>query len=249
MSLPLSRRGAVALFVSSVTAALAVSPAIGASKLEVQVAKLEAIHEVQNLMTRYAQDNWNEQFDDLMEVIAMDKPDVHINVPNPLVGGAAIRKGYESRMQNRAAGKGMSGQMHVHPNLSPYVVVADDLQTARGIWDSFAPDIQNGDVAGTWVYSRYAVDFINDKGVWKIWHLQLYPVIGASSDKTLVAGARERAAQSAQQAAQPNYKPTMLPTGGGKSVALWRYSGVGDTPQNYPPLPKPYKTFDPKDSF
>ena len=59
--------------------------------LERQVARLNAVHDIQNLMTRYAQDNWSEQFDDLMQYIALDMPDVHINVPNPLVGAEAVR--------------------------------------------------------------------------------------------------------------------------------------------------------------
>lgn len=222
--------------------------AVAAAKttdLEKQVARLNAIHDIQNLMTRYAQDNWGEQFEDLNQYIALDRPDVHINVPNPLVGGEAVAGAYQKRMANRAAGKGISGQMHIHPNSSPFIEVAGDLQTARGVFDSFAPDIGSGETPGTWVYSRYGVDFINDKGVWKIWHLQLYPVIGASSDKTLVQGAKDRAAMPAPA----NAKPVMLPTGDGKTVPLWRYNGTGDTPQNYPPLPRPYQTFDPKNSF
>ena len=226
----------------------ATGPALAASRsadLEKQVARLSAVHDIQNLMTRYAQDNWSEQFDDLVQYIALDMPDVHINVPNPLVGAEAVRGAYERRMANRAAGKGISGQMHIHPNSSPFIEVAGDLKTARGVFDSFAPDIGNGDTPGTWVYSRYGVDFINQNGVWKIWHLQLYPVIGASSDKTLVQGAKDRAAMPAPA----NAKPVMLPTVDGKSVPLWRYNGSGDTPQNYPALPKPYQTFDAKNSF
>jgi hypothetical protein len=229
---------ALALATTAFTAAKPVS-------LEKQVAKLSAVHEIQNLMTRYAQDNWNEQFDDLMQYIALDQPDVHLNVPNPLVGGGPVREAYEKRMASRAAGKGTPGTMHIHPNSSPFIEVAGDLKTAKGVFDSFAPDIGNGETPGTWVYSRYAVDFINEGGTWKIWHLQLFPVIGASSDKTLVQGAKDRAAMPAPA----NAKPTLLPIGGGKTVPLWRYNGTGDTPQNYPKLPQPYETFDPKDSY
>lgn len=209
------------------------------------IQRLLAIHEVQNVMTRYAQDNWNEQFDDLMEYIALDMPDVHLNVPAPLVGGANIRKSYEERMAKRAAGKSTPGTMHIHPNSSPFIEVAGDLKTARGVWDSYAPDIGSGDSPGNVVYSRYAVDFINQNGRWKIWHLQLYPVIGTASDKSLTAGAKERAAA----AKASNAAPVMLPTSDGKSIPLWRYDGVSITPANYPKLPKPYQTFDPKDSY
>lgn len=216
-----------------------------ATQQEKDIQRLLAIHEVQNLMTRYAQDNWNEQFDDLMEYIALDKPDVHINVPAPLVGGDKIRKAYEDRMVKRAAGKSTPGIMHVHPNSSPFIEVAGDLKTAKGVWDSFGPDIGSGDSPGNWVYSRYAVDFINDNGRWKIWHLQLYPVVGTPSDKSLTQGAKERAAQTAAA----NAAPVMLPVGDGKTIPLWRYNGGDQTPANYPKLPKPYQTFDPKDSY
>lgn len=219
--------------------------AAATSKLEQDIHRLTAVHEIQNLMTRYAQDNWNEQFDDLMEYIALDKPDVHINVPAPLVGGEAIRKAYERRMEARAAGKSAPGVMHVHPNSSPFIEVAGDGQTAKGVFDSFAPDINGGDAPGNLVYSRYAVDFIYDKGRWKIWHLQLYPVVAWPSNTTIVQGAKDRAAASRNSTAAP----VMVPTGDGKTMPLWRYDGASVTPANYPKLPKPYQTFDPKDSY
>ncbi|MGC3980753.1 MAG: nuclear transport factor 2 family protein [Steroidobacteraceae bacterium] len=242
----LKRRLLGGLIVSASTLGLLSNTATAASASpDKDVQRLLAIHEVQNLMTRYAQDNWNEQFDDLMEYIALDMPDVHINVPSPLVGGAAIRKGYEDRMAKRAAGKSTPGIMHIHANSSPFIEVAGDLKTARGVWDSYGPDIGSGDIPGNVVYSRYAVDFINQNGRWKIWHIQLYPVIGTASDKSLTQGAKERAAAAKASTAPP----VMIPTSDGKSIPLWRYDGVSQTPANYPKLPKPYQTFDPKDSY
>lgn len=232
----------VAVFASASASASAAS---STSKLEREIHQLNAVHEIQNLMTRYAQDNWNEQFDDLMEYIALDKPDVHINVPTPLVGGEAVRKAYEKRMEARAAGKTAPGIMHVHPNSSPFIEVAGDGQTAKGVFDSFGPDIGGPDSPGSLVYSRYAVDFIYDKGRWKIWHLQLFPVVSYVTDTNIVQSAKDRAAASSRS----NAAPVLLPTGDGKTMPLWRYDSTGVTPANYPKLPKPYQTFDPKDSY
>lgn len=75
------------------------------------------------------------------------------------------------------------GTMGIHLNTTPIIVVAGDGQTAKGIWYSPGPmfsysgqkDEDGNDLAGgTLFMEKYGVDFVNENGQWKIWHIQMY---------------------------------------------------------------------------
>ena len=59
--------------------------------------------------------------------------------------------------------------------------VSDDGMTARGAWlspgHSTLPSRDNpGKFEAGWQFSKYGVDFIKEDGVWKIWHMRIYPL-------------------------------------------------------------------------
>lgn len=75
------------------------------------------------------------------------------------------------------------GTMGIHLNTTPIIVVAGDGKTAKGVWYSPGPifnytgqkDEDGNDIAGGSVFmEKYGVDFVNEDGVWKIWHIQMY---------------------------------------------------------------------------
>lgn len=58
--------------------------------------------------------------------------------------------------------------------MSPLIEVARDGKTAKGMWYCPGADTQSeidGKLHLQWHYIRYAVDFIKENDVWKIWHL------------------------------------------------------------------------------
>ena len=67
------------------------------------------------------------------------------------------------------------GAMTYLPFDSQIIEIADDQQTAKGLWNirgSYSRMTVSGPVAYWW-FGWAAVDFIYEEGQWKIWHLQL----------------------------------------------------------------------------
>jgi hypothetical protein len=63
-------------------------------------------------------------------------------------------------------------QFQFHAEGSGVVEIAEDRKTAKGVWYT------NGAIGGasnkSGMYERYALDFANENGEWKIWHLHVY---------------------------------------------------------------------------
>jgi len=63
-------------------------------------------------------------------------------------------------------------QFQFHCVDSGVIEIAEDRQTAKGVWYT------NGAIGGasnkSGMYERYAIDFANENGEWKIWHLHVY---------------------------------------------------------------------------
>ena len=73
--------------------------------------------------------------------------------------------------------KMQAGGFQFHTLTSQIVVVADDRRTAKGVW--YTPGMVGGYNGGSWLWERYGVDFVNENGSWKIWHLHVYTDFGA----------------------------------------------------------------------
>ncbi len=70
------------------------------------------------------------------------------------------------------------GVMMLYTCDTPILTVAEDGRTAKGVWISSGADTwREGDARpqGYWRWGKYAVDFIREDGVWKIWKLRFYP--------------------------------------------------------------------------
>lgn len=135
-------------------------------------------------------------------------------------------------------GKGSWG---IHMNTTPVIEVAADGKSARGIW--FSPgvvmnytgekDKDGNDLAqGTWFWEKYGVDFVNEGGDWKIWHLQTYyeftPPVGSESKWTNPA-----TIQSPMMAQKPGDSEEEAP------------AVMGNLPAPSRPNPRPYQQWSP----
>ncbi len=72
----------------------------------------------------------------------------------------------------------LKGVLMMYTVDTPIVTVAEDGETAYGVWTSAGVDTwREGDEhpEGYWRWGKYAVDFIRENGVWKIWKLRFYP--------------------------------------------------------------------------
>ena len=70
------------------------------------------------------------------------------------------------------------GSMHFHPTMCPVVEVAEDGQTAQGVWTTFGfetgPDRETGTLQPQYAWGTYGADFIKEDGEWKFWHFHIY---------------------------------------------------------------------------
>lgn len=128
---------------------------------------------------------------------AQHQPDVRKEDPNGYLEGLEnIAKYHSGRPRHK-------GKLIVHPLTNPVIEVAGDGQTAKGVWITtglesgvftgelpdylkfLEPSLLPADENGLrkwvlWVWQRYAVDFIKEDGVWRIWHLHGYDVMAAN---------------------------------------------------------------------
>ena len=125
------------------------------------------------------------------------------------------------------------------------VEVAGDRQTAKGIW--YSPGAVGGanllgEITILWMWERYAVDFANEDGEWKIWHLHTYTDFGtrvgtswadATTDSLVGAGI------SGEDEQGPGFE---LPKPDREAVEYHTYS-YRQVPQMLPRMPEPYRTF------
>jgi hypothetical protein len=229
----------------SSVAAMACAAFAGASAAEPCAHRLAtaehvvALNAITNLMGRYSELAILRGRNTLAEVFAMEMPDVSWRTPTG-------PRGPEGMRQRLAAETGqVVGQIHNHSMMSPVIEVAADGKTAKGLWDSFGPNVNGLAEVGGWSWAKYAVDFIKVDGQWKIWHFQLYPVFNTPYDVSIT--------QSAWDRAHPGRPGTMPPAAAAPARAgwtgpqnVWIYDGV--TPPSGPRVPEPYCSFDPKDS-
>lgn len=139
------------------------------------------------------------------------------------------------------------GDMVIHLATTPYIEVAGDCKTAKGLW--YVPSINveidpKGEPVPVTIWEKCDVDFIKESGKWKIWHFTQWVQFAAPLDKSIVDGSWQlnRPFFSPQPLAgqQPGPPPNMSQkrdprnqTYSTKRVADWR-----------PELPKPYNTWD-----
>lgn len=122
----------------------------------------------------------------------------------------------------------------VHNWGTEVIEVADDCKTARGIFLSTGVETYGKKhpeeirVQG-WCWGKYAVDFINDNGQWKIWHMHLFPAI--MGHYTLC------------WTDIPYYEGFASPTQTDGETKIWQYNREHVYPKGLPEYPRPYKTF------
>jgi hypothetical protein len=130
------------------------------------------------------------------------------------------------------------GNTFVHTTTTPVIEVAEDGKTAKGVWLSpgYATTVRGGKLQAFWFWERYGVDFVEEDGKWKIWHLRVYTDFMTPYEKSWVENAISPSPphEEAPGFPKPNRPPTL--------PAYKEYSPF-TKPQYEPRPPEPYKTF------
>lgn len=135
-----------------------------------------------------------------------------------------------------------TGCIDNHPVSSPFIEIAEDGSTARGLWYSFGQESwigEDGEAEGCWMLSKYAADFALEGGEWKIWHIvvsnDVYTYAGVSfGEQKDIFGPGENLLE------QHFGKPT-IPMLTHDAKFCWL--------DDYPPMPRPYVTFSAENSY
>lgn len=154
-----------------------------------EIERLHAVTEIQNLMSEYEYLHTANRHRDVMELYAKD-PDttIYMGELGYWKGADAPQRAW-SLLERFGGGKPPVGVMAIHPLVTPFIVVAGDGKTAKGVWlnNGFvaAPDRQTGEQRAMWEWGIYGVDFIKEDGKWKFWHFHMYRLFRTGWDKGL----------------------------------------------------------------
>jgi len=133
------------------------------------------------------------------------------------------------------------GSLIAHTLTTPVIEIAEDGETAQGVW--YSPGIvtetgPDGKPQPQYMWEKYGVDFVKEDGEWKIWHIHMYYDLAfpPGGDWTAPPPPPPPAPKTGQPAA-PGRVYNAPPT--------YKYKGYSETtvPVIKPDLPKPYKKF------
>lgn len=152
----------------------------------------EIRREVQNIMGKYSQSYCIKQ-EGALPRFWSSRTDVSLGVNDGYYVGPESIRGYygaieaetalasrliRARFPEKLEGKTEEacfgvGQISYRPIDTPVIEVADDLQTAKGIWvvRGLVEKVTAAGPVSYWDFSYWAVDFILEDGAWRIWHM------------------------------------------------------------------------------
>ena len=227
------------------------------SQAELRRAQVAAANlELQNLMTRFAHYTAAQMHRKAFDLFWSDRSDVAVSFPGFGYAGREAVLAYLDALAARAQAK-LEELSPTHPDLTPdmagagmsdclclctpYIVVAGDGQTAQGVWNLMriaAEEQAQGKALSNYWFERWYVDFIYEKGSWKLWHMTVREDLCEDFDESQLP---------------PGPMQLQLPRTGGNSppgnvnmaggMPMFPGSGALSAPRE-PSYPAPYETFD-----
>jgi hypothetical protein len=231
-------------------------------QLEQQISRWEDQRTIKNLMGKYALTMLLEERDQAFDRFWSSKEDVCLGVNEGwYVGAEEIRSLYQAQAQRTAAESQLMtrlfpdklaklsekeqygvGHLDNRPVSTPVIAVAEDGQTAKGMWTSMgcyvAFDPEKGPQSH-WNWSVYAVDFVKEGESWRIWHMQQLTEIDTLCGSDWTKG--EKPSQPRPEFAE--LKAAAVP-GPSHPAALHTAWSVTRCKNSLPPLPQSYGRFE-----
>ena len=214
--------------------------------LEQKIQRALDFQEVANVMNKYELLLSAGQYDEVVELFAKRTPGVRTEMMWGVYEGTEGikrlfgRGGVHEWMQGKT-GDLKPGLMFSLPNANPFIEVAGDGKTAKGVWvchgHEASPSVEDGKPHAYWLFARRACDFVKEDGVWKMWHYHVYGGYHTPYEKSFIEGI-----EHPEYPLPDELKPDKPPT------TSWWYKV--DVAFKYEPvLPEPYETFDEKDAY
>lgn len=227
-------------------------------KAKTQIMKAESYQKIMNLMSAHVHCCLNQDYAEELDTYWSRRDDIaYANGDLAYVGQEAVRRYYveEAKKRGEAAraalkaagvpvpeGDKIPGYKNMNLIGTPYIEIAEDGQTAQGIWmaHSFMGQVDEHGVLKTQgVLSRYSGEFILEDGQWKIWHRRNYADVVFEEDPMGRMGPPPSEDGKPPKPMVENPKPTTITkiraAGGDYTAAA--------VPSGQPALPKPYDTW------
>jgi hypothetical protein len=161
-------------------------------ELEHEIARLQAVHEIENLMGRYRYWHSGHRYEEMGKMFAEKTPGVRVELAN-----SGVFEGYEGAWKimvdfhNWSAKQHGPGRLEILQINTPVIEVAKDGKTARGLWTAMrcGAGSPEGKLGANWGVEQYAVDFVKEDGTWKFWHFHLYWVLRCPFETSWVEAA------------------------------------------------------------
>jgi hypothetical protein len=212
-------------------------------KLEREVTLSRDIQEIQKLVGLMQQFHTGSRDIKVADYFAKKAPGVRVYFPG---GGYWEGPDAPKKMGSlfSSGGKPPVGMMAIHLMANSVIEVAEDGQTAKGMWHAgglvASTDEKTKKPSAMWEWNRYGTDFIKEDGKWCFWHHHIYPLFQIDWDEKW----SERFAKTNAKAAAMELPFKVDGPPGPLDVG---YDPLGNLP--YIPEPQPYKTFDPKTMY
>ena len=248
-----------------VAAAISGCGAPGAGLTPAQAASLQQVADLQAIQTVMSRHAWyysaGQHQRELDELFATDLPDVSFGTnAGYWVGYASIKRSYVDWFFKQAH-KDLTGLHKAHPEIAdtpdnllagtlmmhtlttPLVVVADDGQTAKGLFYSPGQVTQTpfGRPDANYMWERYAIDFVKRNGQWRIWHFNVFTDFSVAPN-----GDWTKPDSSPKLVLQPGEVPPWLdPEAPVFDIPVKTYDsyGIAVVRGEKPKFPVPYRTF------
>ena len=159
------------------------------------------------------------------------------------------------------------GKLIFHYTTTPVVEVAEDGETAKGLWIMaglesgltdpavaanvpeyfFEPAVVRGKkVWAHWVWCKYGIDFLKQDGVWRIWHFRCFEVARAPFSENWISFAARDAEAFDKDLMYfgEDGKPRFMPPPDGPATRLAQRYRPDESQALEPRAPVPYRTFD-----
>lgn len=165
------------------------------AELERRIQRLEDLHEIEQLMSRRAYLHSVGRNGDEMDQCWSTRDDIVFEPEDWGVweGQAAVRQAY---VEGNPFPDGTPGLLVEHTLTTAVVEVAEDRQTAKGVWISPGhetfPMVPGEPPKPHWSWGRYAVDFVREESGWRIWHLHVLTTFRTPFDTSWVDSALHR---------------------------------------------------------
>jgi hypothetical protein len=214
--------------------------------LEATVGRLKDVHEIQNLMGRYAFLTTANMFTETVELFAKKVPvKIEIETLGVWEGlDAAYRCFHGFHNWTSKVGVPPEGQMMQHTLASPVIEVAGDGKTAKGVWMSPGHEARviGGRLTSIWCWGTYGDDFSKEDGSWKIWHHHVYLQIFTPYEVPWTTEQPRGTGGIFPPGLPEGYKPDR------PNTYAWMYSPSAIV-ELVPAPPEPYETFDDETSY